>query len=157
MNFLNSRAIRTQIPTAPLWLGLAGVLPFLWGAISAWNTDISRPIADWLGPGFLGRDLQLTYGAVILSFMSGVLWGFACKAVRPKAALLFSLSTLPALWAAFLLASAAPMQPILLIGGFMALFGLDIIFFRYRLTPDWWLKLRALLTALVLACLAIAA
>ena len=40
MNFLNSRAIRTQIPTAPLWLGLAGVLPFLWGAISAWNTDI---------------------------------------------------------------------------------------------------------------------
>ena len=80
MNFLNSRAIRTQIPTAPLWLGLAGVLPFLWGAISAWNTDISRPIADWLGPGFLGRDLQLTYGAVILSFMSGVLWGFACKA-----------------------------------------------------------------------------
>lgn len=156
MNFLNSRAIRTQIPTAPLWLGLAGVLPFLWGAISAWNTDISRPIADWLGPGFLGRDLQLTYGAVILSFMSGVLWGFACKAVRPKAALLFSLSTLPALWAAFLLASAAPMQPILLIGGFVALFGLDIMFFRYRLTPDWWLKLRALLTALVLACLAIA-
>ena len=89
--------------------------------------------------------------------MSGVLWGFACKAVRPKAALLFSLSTLPALWAAFLLASAAPMQPILLIGGFVALFGLDIMFFRYRLTPDWWLKLRALLTALVLACLAIAA
>ena len=157
MNFLNSRAIRTQIPTAPLWLGLAGVLPFLWGAISAWNTDISRPIADWLGPGFLGRDLQLTYGAVILSFMSGVLWGFACKAAQPKAPLLFSLSTLPALWAAFLLASAAPMQPILLIGGFVALFGLDIMFFRYRLTPDWWLKLRALLTALVLACLGIAA
>ena len=157
MNFLNSRAIRTQIPTAPLWLGLAGVLPFLWGAISAWNSDISLPIVDWLGPGFLGRDLQLTYGAVILSFMSGVLWGFACKAVKPKAALLFSLSTLPALWAAFLLASAAPMQPILLIGGFAALFGLDIMFFRYRLTPDWWLKLRALLTALVLACLAIAA
>jgi hypothetical protein len=54
MNFLNSRAIRTQIPTAPLWLGLAGVLPFLWGAISAWNTDISRPIAGLARPRFFG-------------------------------------------------------------------------------------------------------
>ena len=157
MNFLNSRAIRTQIPTAPLWLGLAGVLPFLWGAISAWNTDISRPIADWLGPGFLGRDLQLTYGAVILSFMSGVLWGFACKAPKPKAPLFFSLSILPALWAAFLLVSTAPMQLVLLISGFVVLFCLDVMFFNYGLTPDWWLKLRGLLTVLVLACLSIAA
>ena len=157
MTILDSRAFQTQIPSAPLWLGLAGVLPFVWGALSAWNGELARPVADWLGTGFIGRSLQLTYGAVILSFMSGVLWGFACKAVKPKAALLFSLSTLPALWAAFLLASAAPMQPILLIGGFAALFGLDIMFFRSRLTPDWWLKLRALLTALVLACLAIAA
>jgi len=157
MTILDSRAFQTQIPSAPLWLGLAGVLPFVWGALSAWNGELARTVADWLGTGFIGRSLQLTYGAVILSFMSGVLWGFACKAVKPKAALLFSLSTLPALWAAFLLASAAPMQPILLIVGFAALFCLDIMFFRYRLTPDWWLKLRALLTALVLACLAIAA
>ncbi|WP_347823662.1 DUF3429 domain-containing protein [uncultured Planktomarina sp.] len=157
MNILESRAFQTQIPSAPRWLGLAGVLPFVWGAISAWSGELARPVADWLGTGFIGRGLQLTYGAVILSFMSGVLWGFACKAAQPKAPLLFSLSTLPALWAAFLLASAAPMQPILLIGGFVALFGLDIMFFRYRLTPDWWLKLRALLTALVLACLGIAA
>ena len=157
MTILDSRAFQTQIPSAPLWLGLAGVLPFVWGALSAWSGELARPVADGLGTGFIGRGLQLTYGAVILSFMSGVLWGFACKAVKPKAALLFSLSTLPALWVAFLLASAAPMQPILLIGGFVALFALDIMFFRYRLTPNWWLKLRALLTALVLACLAIAA
>ena len=155
MNFLNSRAIRTQIPTAPLWLGLAGVLPFLWGAISAWNTDISLPIADWLGPGFLGRDLQLTYGAVILSFMSGVLWGFACKAPKQKAPLFFGLSVLPALWAAFVLASNAPEPLAALSAGFLALFGLDIVFFRHRLTPDWWLNLRALLTALVLTCLSV--
>ena len=155
MNFLNSRAIRTQIPTAPLWLGLAGVLPFLWGAISARNTDISRPIADWLGPGFLGRDLQLTYGAVILSFMSGVLWGFACKATKQNAPLFFGLSVLPALWATFVLASNAPEKLAALSAGFLALFGLDIVFFRHRLTPDWWLKLRALLTALVLTCLTV--
>ena len=157
MKFVNNSAFQTQIPTSPLWLGLAGVLPFVWGSISAWSPDIAKPITDWLGSGFVGRDLQLTYGAVILSFMSGVLWGFACKAPSQKAPLYFGLSVLPALWAAFLLASAAPMQFAALIGGFIALFGLDIMFFRHGLTPGWWLKLRALLTTLVLVCLSHAA
>ena len=157
MKFLGSRTFRTQIPTVPLWLGLAGVLPFVWGAISAWSGDLALPIAGWLGTGFVGHVLQLTYGAVILSFMSGVLWGFACKAPKPKAPLFFSLSILPALWAAFLLVSTAPMQLVLLISGFVVLFCLDVMFFNYGLTPDWWLKLRGLLTVLVLACLSITA
>ena len=157
MTFFNNRAFQTQIPTAPLWLGLAGVLPFVWGSISAWRPDLVQPVTDWLGSGFVGRNLQLTYGAVILSFMSGVLWGFACKALSHKAPLYFGLSVLPALWATFLLASAAPMQFAALIGGFIALFGLDVMFFRWGLTPDWWLKLRALLTTLVLVCLSLAA
>ena len=156
MNFFDISSFKTQIPTAPLWLGLAGVLPFIWGTISSWSIDIAQPIADWHGSSFVGRELQLTYGAVILSFMSGVLWGFACKAPSPKAPLYFGLSVLPALWAAFLLASAATMQFAALIGGFIALFGLDVMFFRHSLTPDWWLKLRALLTTLVLVCLSLA-
>jgi hypothetical protein len=53
------------------------------------------------------------------------------------------------------LASNAPEQLAALSAGFLALFGLDIVFFRHRLTPDWWLKLRALLTALVLTCLSV--
>ena len=89
MTLLDSRAFQTQIPSAPLWLGLAGVLPFVWGALSAWNGELARPVADWLGTGFVGRGLQLTYGAVILSFMSGVLWGFACKAVKTQSCLAF--------------------------------------------------------------------
>ncbi len=32
MTILDSRTFQTQIPSAPLWLGLAGVLPFVWGA-----------------------------------------------------------------------------------------------------------------------------
>jgi len=85
MNFFDISSFKTQIPTAPLWLGLAGVLPFVWGTISSWSIDIAQPIADWHGSSFVGRELQLTYGAVILSFMSGVLWGFACKAPSPIA------------------------------------------------------------------------
>ena len=155
MNFFDISSFKTQIPTAPLWLGLAGVLPFVWGTISSWSIDIAQPIADWHGSSFVGRDLQLTYGAVILSFMSGVLWGFACKAPKQNAPLFFGLSVLPAPWATFVLASNAPEQPAALSAGFLALFGLAIVFFRHRLTPDWWLKLRALLTALVLTCLSV--
>jgi hypothetical protein len=49
------------------------------------------------------------------------------------------------------------MQFAALISGFIALFGLDVMFFRCGLTPDWWLKLRALLTTLVLVSLSLAA
>ncbi len=42
-----------------------------------------------------------------------------------------------------------------LIYGFTGLLVLDAIFAYWRLTPTWWLRLRVLLTAIVLACLAV--
>ncbi len=69
----------TDIPKSALILGLAGLIPFLWGAL----TVMFPSFAFWgqanLGPRFIGPYVQLFYGAVILSFMSGVLWGFATK------------------------------------------------------------------------------
>ena len=66
-----------SIPRAPLTLGLAGLIPFYWGAL----TSVAPGLAVWgtemLGPRFVGPYVQVFYGAVILSFMSGVLWGFA--------------------------------------------------------------------------------
>jgi len=47
------------------------------------------------------------------------------------------------------------MQFAALIGGFIALFGLDVMFFRHSLTSVWWLKLRELLEILVLVCLSL--
>ena len=65
------------IPRSALFLGLAGLLPFLWGAA----TVISPGIAAWgqtnLSGRFIGPYVQLFYGAIFLSFMSVVLWGFA--------------------------------------------------------------------------------
>ncbi|MDA0961662.1 MAG: DUF3429 domain-containing protein, partial [Proteobacteria bacterium] len=59
-----------RIPKAALVLGLAGLIPFLWGAL----TVLVPPLADWgtrsLGPRFVGPYAQLFYGSVILSFMS---------------------------------------------------------------------------------------
>jgi len=144
----------TPIPRAALILGLAGVLPFLWGAL----TELSPALADfglrWMGPRFLGPYVSLAYGTVILSFMSGALWGFASTADRPDTRPLFlALSVLPALWAFFFIGGGPVSAAIWLAAGFVLLMGLDWLFWQHGLTPDWWMRLRLGLTALVLACL----
>ena len=144
-----------RIPTAPLLLGLAGLLPFLWGAV----TYLYGPLADWgvatLGPRFVGPYVQLFYGAVILSFMSGVLWGFATKTDGARAATGYALSVLPALWAFFVTGGGPVSAGTNLIFGFLGLLILDYAFFSWGLTPPWWMRLRSLLTIIVVACLAV--
>ena len=74
------------IPRAPLVLGLAGLIPFIWGALTGLVPDLAAWASANLGSRFVGPYIQLFYGTVILSFMSGVLWGFATKAEGPQAA-----------------------------------------------------------------------
>ena len=145
----------TRIPTAPLILGLAGLIPFIWGAL----TYLSDPLAQWgldhLGSRFIGPYVQLFYGSVILSFMSGVLWGFATKASGAQAAMGYTLSVIPALWAFFMTGGGPVTAGLNLIFGFAGLLILDFAFFSWGLTPAWWMNLRVLLTTIVLACLAV--
>lgn len=144
-----------RIPTAALILGLAGVIPFAWGAL----TLLSEPLSDWgvraLGPRFIGPYVQLFYGSVILSFMSGVLWGFATKATDRQAATGYVLSVIPALWAFFMTGGGPVSAGTNLIFGFAGLLLLDWQFWRWGLAPAWWMQLRALLTGLVICCLAV--
>ncbi|MEO1557935.1 MAG: DUF3429 family protein, partial [Pseudomonadota bacterium] len=42
-----------------------------------------------------------------------------------------------------------------LIFGFLGVLMLDFAFFRWGLTPPWWMGLRILLTAIVVACLTV--
>ena len=145
--------MKETIPKAPLWLGLAGLLPFIWGAASHANPNLAAWGTNWAGIGFVGLAVQTTYGAVILSFMSGVLWGFATKTHSQTAAWCYVLSVSPALWAFFLMSIPTAQTGPYLIAGFLELFILDIVFFQLQLTPNWWLRLRLLLTAIVLTCL----
>ena len=138
----------TRVPRAPLLLGLAGVLPFAWGALNVLIPGFGDWSLDVLGPRLTGRALLLLYGTVILSFMSGTVWGFATRAEGRPAAILYALSTAPALWALFLGFSAA-----MLALGFLALLPLDRHAWRAGLAPPWWMRLRLLLTALVVLCL----
>ena len=143
------------IPRAPLILGLAGLLPFLWGALTVLVPNLGLWTAQTLGPRFTGPYVMLFYGAVILSFMSGVLWGFAARATGTLATIGYALSVIPALWAFFMTGGGPTSAGMNLIFGFAGLLLLDLHFARWGLAPAWWMPLRLLLSAVVIACLAV--
>ncbi len=143
----------TAIPRAALVLGLAGLIPFLWGAL----TVLIPGFGQWglmnLGGRFVGPYIGLQYGTIILAFMSGVLWGFATKAAGRMATASYILSVIPALWAFFMVGGGPTTAAVNLIAGFLALLLLDWHFWRLGLAPQWWMHLRGLLTAIVILSL----
>ena len=144
-----------RIPAAPLLLGLAGLIPFLWGAATLVSGDLAAWGIQTLGPRFVAPFVLLNYGTIILAFMSGVLWGFATKSEGEQAAINYALSVLPALWVFFTVGAGPASSAIYLIAGFLALLGLDFTFHRQGLAPPWWMRLRLLLTAIVVVCLSV--
>ena len=144
------------IPTAPLALGLAGLIPFVWGALTLLLPSLQGWGINNLGPRFVGPYVQLFYGSGILSFMSGVLWGYATRASgRLQSAACYALSVIPALWAFFMTGGGPVSAGMNLIWGFLGLLLLDMMFSLWRLTPSWWVKLRLLLTSVVVLCLSV--
>ena len=61
-------------PAAPLLLGTAGLIPFVTPPLIMYAQEISCPELI---------DVQLYYGAVILSFLGGVRWGMAATPGSP--------------------------------------------------------------------------
>ena len=144
-----------RVPRPALFLGLAGVLPFCWGVLTMQFDALSKFTLVYAGSRFVGPFVQLFYGAVILSFMSGVLWGYSTNMKGKSAVLGYSLSVLPALWA-FFSASGSPEQTGQnLIIGFLGLLVIDWYFWSRGFAPSWWMKLRLLLTFLVIPLLAV--
>lgn len=144
-----------RIPRPALLLGLAGLIPFLWSAATHLSPHLLGWAGQWLPPMFLGAYVGITYGTVILSFMSGVLWGFATRAEGSEAAVAYTLSVIPALWVFFMVTDATANSVIFLAAGFVGLLLLDAMYSAWGLAPRWWLRLRVMLTVVVLACLAI--
>ncbi len=155
MSFASRGADPLGIPLAPLILGLAGVLPFAWGAATVAVPAVHDLGQQVIGARFVGKYVLIFYGTIILSFMSGVLWGFAAQAGRKMAAIGYALSVVPALWAFFFVGGGADRALMFLIAGFVGLLALDWGAGRLDLAPGWWLRLRLLLTGLVVACLLI--
>ncbi|RYG91524.1 DUF3429 domain-containing protein [Loktanella sp. IMCC34160] len=145
----------TRIPLSALILGLAGLIPFVWGAL----TQLSPALGQWslssLGGRFTGPYVGLAYGQVILAFMSGVLWGFATKTTGGRAATGYALSVIPALWAFFMVGGGPVAAATNLIFGFLGLLILDWFFVLWGLAPRWWMSLRIGLTAVVVLSLGV--
>ncbi|MEM9434237.1 MAG: DUF3429 domain-containing protein [Pseudomonadota bacterium] len=139
-------------PKPALYLGLAGLLPFLAAALGQLVPSVSDSAVSILGPRFGAAEVLVSYGSIILVFMSGVLWGFATKSSRYLA---YLLSVLPALWVFFAVTGDSGQALSALITGFIFVFVCDLQFARWGLTPKWWIPLRAGLSAVVIACLLI--
>ncbi len=147
----------TRIPSPALILGLAGLIPFLWGAATSLSPGLAEVSGAAFGVRFTAQALLQGYGVVILAFMSGVIWGFAARAKGADATFGYVSSVLPALWAFFLGTGERPLALWMLLLGFVALLVLDALFARRGLAPDWWMALRLLLTGVVALCLGIGA
>lgn len=151
------------LPTSVAWLGYGGLLPFVFLAAAIM---LDPDHAPWFG------DALTAYGAVILSFVGALHWGFAMtlpvngagesaeltenKQFTPQQQnASFVWSVVPALiaWPALLLAPF--MASLLLISGFLAHYWQDCRLARRVSLPAWYLPLRLRLTSVGCLCLAI--
>lgn len=131
-----------------LILGIAGLLPFL---------GLCAVLYFWPHPyhGMVYRALT-AYGAVILAFVGALQWGMSlreARASRAEAWISLVSGVVPALlaWAAIMLPSAIGLR--LLAASFVACLAMDLRFASRHEVPPWYFRLRAGLTAAVVACL----
>ncbi|MCA3573925.1 MAG: DUF3429 domain-containing protein [Aestuariivirga sp.] len=138
---MTQQTVSSQIPSAALLLGLAGLIPFAAGAASQW---VALPL---LTPE-PGLKLIIAYGAIILSFLGGIRWGTAIGPYDSRRqGLEFTASVLGSL--AGLAAIFIPPVPALtlLISGFLMQGLWDVTSVEAGRLPSWFGKLRMLLTA----------
>ena len=144
-----------RIPNSALILGLAGLLPFFWGAVTSLDFIAEKLKLTGFSEEYIGSRINLIYGTIILAFMSGVLWGFAANVGDKRRPVGLILSVLPALWAFFTF-NGTLINPLMsLIIGFFGVFAIDVRFYYWQLTPEWWLSLRSILTLCVIIFLSV--
>ena len=144
-----------KIPNSALILGLSGLMPFFWGTVTSLDFVLESLKLTDLSEEYIGPKINLIYGTIILAFMSGVLWGFAANIGDKRRPVGLMLSVLPALWAFFTFSGTLINPLISLIIGFLGVFAVDVRFYYWQLTPEWWLSLRSMLTLFVIIFLSI--
>jgi len=145
-----------DIPRPALILALAGLIPFLAGAMSVAMPEFLPRIGRFGGTAADGRALLALYGTVIVCFMSGCLWGFASRHGRKPGWLELGASVLPPLFVFFFVADDAT-SCLILTYAFAGLLLIECWFARRAVVVWWWLSLRIPLTVVVSICLLIGA
>ena len=134
------------VPRPAAALTALGVVPFAGGAALTW----AWPPFD----AIWAIDATIAYGAVILSFIGGVHWGFAASPGGRGGAVAYGLSVLPSLigWGCVLLPLVIAVPVLMVV--FLAVLTLDRRAAVLGTAPPWWMRLRLPVTAAVVACLA---
>lgn len=150
----DTQATDTQIPKIALWLGLGGLIPFVFFTYVA---VLGLNLFGYPLDPFFGVIALLSYAAVILSFLGGVRWGMAMNRPCRKQSILFALAIVPCLvgWvsANFL---PFPIGLPLLIVAFVAHGIWDVMAVKRNAGPQWYAKLRIILTIGACLCLVVA-
>jgi hypothetical protein len=127
---------RTSIPRAPLIYGLLGLIPFLAPPlVAAGRPEVAK----------VALDILIAYAALILSFLGGARWGFALSAPKPNR-LQISLSMLPTLVGLAILGSPLGGCKLQIIALAFALLVQGFWDVRASDGPDWYPRLRIVLT-----------
>lgn len=143
-----SASVTKSAPAAVKYLSYAGLIPFIAALAGLFI------LAD--APRDLALRALLAYAAVILSFVGAVHWGYLLSAGPHNAPFLLGFSTLPNLtaWLSLLLADRIALFVLVLAFPLLLLYekasGLNGIL------PGWYMTMRARLTGIVTATLAIA-
>jgi hypothetical protein len=144
----------TRVPTAAWALGIAGLLPFLYAVLMLFAAPGSLPTFGLVPDGPAGGvHLLERFGAAILAFMGGCLWGFASAPGRVPCLIVLAGSAVPAFIAFAAIRPNPALSCIWLAFGFVALQAIDLAYRRAGVAPDYWLTLRLPLTAVAMACL----
>ena len=145
-----------DLPKTVLFLTLGGIIPFIWGIFTTKNDFLYLWSLNFFGPNLSGLNISIFYGSIILTFMSGVLWGFATKIEGIFSILGYFLSVIPVFWVLFFVIPRPETAVQNLVIGFIAILVFDWYFWRQNSTPEWWMGLRLSISALVVICLLLA-
>jgi len=139
----------THFPLSVAWLGYGGLCPFLFFAV----LSLVEPSHQIIYRGAL-----FSYGAVILSFVGAIHWGFAMT--LPGLSDLqrhrcYLWSVVPALiaWTTIFLGPVT--SGLMLILGFLVQYWRDFNVARQAALPTWFLPLRLRLTAVAVISIAL--
>ena len=131
-------------------LGYAGLAPFV--VLSLWLYAIA-PDHEWRDGTIV---LLVVYGAVILSFLGGVRWGMALSDGVDQAPADFAAAIVPALVGWLAVAMPPPYCFAVLAVAFAAHGAWDTLAVHQMKAPDWYGRMRMILTMVVVATMIVA-
>lgn len=137
-----------SLPNIVAWLGYGGLIPFLVFA----GLSLTEPAHQIIYRGAL-----LSYGAVILSFVGAIQWGFAMitpELTDSQRRSGYIWSVVPALMAWFTVFLGPVTSALILIFGFLVQYWRDLALSSQMSLPRWFLPLRLRLT--FVACISLA-